>query len=379
MRKLFTILISLLSVSCNISKTNIDNQSIVLSDKDMPQVVPLKLEKINLNEDFLIRSSCYMYHDSILIVLKEGEPYPLTHMVTLINMNRGNKIGEYFTYGQGPNEFMSSLGYLGGNCLDIRCYVTNKFISFNIDSALIKGKNYNATIVNPEETIFLDCRTINDTTLLATNMFFFDKCADFNANAEIPEFFTINSNGRILPNTQSINFEKLKCLPANVTGCEISVNTNKQRIVCCYHYQPYIKVFDLNMNQIRQINGPEPDDGKYKLEDDNYMLFFDGGVNHYYLQAFNDDENIFVLNNRTHNWTRDYVGEMYSRKENLTTEIFRLDWEGNVIGRYSAKGYNLLYVTYSNTSNTLYIWLNDNGEKALYKAKLSFPPHVTQN
>jgi len=360
----------LIAISCSTSEKNTGStKTLVLSEKKLPAVETLKLEKLNISEDFLIGSSCFVYRDSILLVLKDGDPYPLTHMLTIFNLNTSNKIGEYFTRGQGPNEMLSAIGYLGGNHLDIRCYATNKLTPFNIDSAIICGNNYKPNIICPSEMILLDCRTLNDTTLLATNMFYFDGSDDFKANANIPEFFTINRLGQFTPEYK--NYENLKCLPANVTGCEIAINRNKQRIVCCYHYRPYVKIFDLNMDLIRKVVGPESDDGKYRLEDDNYMLFFDGGVNHYYFQAFNDDNNIFVINNRTHNWVKEFEGEKYTNRENQTTEIFRFDWDGNIVGRYSAKGYEIINVTYSQTSNTMYLWLSDNGEHTLYKAKLN--------
>ena len=123
------------------------------------------------------------------------------------------------------------------------------------------------------------------------------------------------------------------------------------------------------MKPIRQMSGPEPDDAEYTIVHDN-MLFFSEhtGINHYYFQSFHDSNNIFVKNRRNH--ADKSYGGVYIEKEKLTSEIWRLNWEGDIIGRYCAKRYDVIYVTYSIASNTIYLWLDANGEHALYKAKL---------
>ena len=53
-------------------------------------------------------------------------------------------------------------------------------------------------------------------------------------------------------------------------------------------------------------------------------------------------------------------------------ELFRFDWDGNLIARYSLGGKHLYGgITYSKSSNTLYFCiLDDDGECYMYKAKL---------
>lgn len=343
---------------------------ITLTEENLPQIIPLKLEKIDLPEDYLMGNTyCYVYKDTILLVLKKDDPYPLTHMLTIINMNTQEKIGEYFTRGQGPREFISLTGFLSHNHLDLCCYTTRKLVSFNIDSAIMLGNKYQTNVVAAKWEGFLDFRKFDDSSFLVTNMFYFDGCKEYKTDASVPEFYKISNNGDFSPAPKKINFEKLKCFPANVNGCEMSINEERKRVVCCYHYQPYIKVFDLNMKQIRQINGPEPDDGEYAIEYDN-MLFFsvDKGINHYYYQSFCDDDYIYVANRRNHGDKS--RGAEFIEKEKNTTEIFQLDWDGNVTARYSAKGYEFIYMTYGAATNIFYVWVDDNGERALYKAKL---------
>lgn len=345
----------------------------MLIEENLPPVIPLKLEKIDLPEDYTMGASCYVYQDSVLLVVKEGDPKPLTHMLTIINMNTGAKIGEYFTRGNGPQEVMYLISRYSSNCLDLTCIMTHKFISFNIDSALLLGDKYLPYIIQAKWDGIHDYRKFDDTSFLVSSMLYFDGSEEYNSDPSVPEFYKLSYTGNLYPTPEITDFDKVKYFPANVTGGDLLVNKEKQRVVCCYHYRPRIKIFDWNMNLIKQINGPEPDNGEYEVVYHN-MLFFNErvGYNHYYFGSNCDDKYIFSVNNRTHNLRFDKPGDSFSVTEKQTSEIFQLDWDCNVIARYSAKGYNIYHFNYSSASNTLYLWLIDeNDERALYKAKLN--------
>lgn len=368
-KNISSFIIFLITIGCCHSKPQTSEFEVVqLSENTLPPLIPLKLEKIELPEDYTMGiNRCYVYHDSVLLILKTGDPYPLTHLLTIVNMNSWEKIGEYFTRGQGPGELLSAIGFLSNNYLDINCYVTGKIIPFNIDSAIIKGNNYNVNVITPKENIIADYCSINDSLIFATNMFYFDGCEKFKTK-DIPEFIKIHKNGTLTPEFR-IN-KKTKNFPGNVTGCELSINKEKKRIICCYHFQPCIKIYDMDLNQIMQINGPEPNDGKYKVEDNGMLYFdYDKGTNHYYRQSFCDSNNIFVLNRRNHNDTS--LGSEFIDIEKETTEIFRLDWNGEIIGRYSAKGYEILNTSFCKNSKTMFLYLKNNeGERLLCKAAI---------
>ena len=361
-------------LACNTEQTyQTDYEVVNISEETLPPVKPLKLEKINVQEDYLMGAMCFVYHDTVLLVVKTYDPYPLTHMVTIVNMNTNTKIGEYITRGEGPNEILSTLPYFGNNTLDIQCVYTRKAISFNVDSAMALGSLYQPRIIVPEENIYLTFRTFDDSLLIAENMYYFDGCDKFRTDPALPQYYYIDKKGKYIPDFKKSDYDMIKFMPGNCTGGAICVNRAKNRFVSCYGYQPVIKVYDTQLNQIRQINGPEPNDAEYTLEADGFTLFFNrkNGVCHYYNGSYYDDECIFVQNLRNYKWKRTKEGETYSQLERETTELFKLDWDGNVIERYSAKGFTVLPITYSKTTNTLYLYLSDEfGEVNLYKAKL---------
>ena len=107
-------------VGCNSEKQNGPFEIVTLQEETLPPVQPLKLEKIDINEDYTMGDpQCWIYHDSVLVVLKWDDPYPLKKMLTLVNLNTGNIIAEYFTNGRGPGELLGALGRLSNNRLDI--------------------------------------------------------------------------------------------------------------------------------------------------------------------------------------------------------------------------------------------------------------------
>lgn len=98
--------------ACN-SQQNTDGKIITLKEDALPPLQELKLEKIDLPEDYTMGTHvCYVYQDSVLIVVKDNNPFPLRKMITLVNLNNGNIIGEYFSYGRGPGELFNIFSHL---------------------------------------------------------------------------------------------------------------------------------------------------------------------------------------------------------------------------------------------------------------------------
>lgn len=373
MKRLFVLampLISFMFFSCGTTGNNNEECEIVkLTEETLPPISKLKLEKVELNEDYLMgHSSCFIYKDTVLLVLKDGDPYPLTHMLTIINLNTNKKIGEYFTRGQGPGELISVLARMSNNYLDMCCYTTGKLIPFNIDSAILCGNGYKPNIFDLKGKWEPEWGSVNDTLFLTTNKYYFDECKECELNSTLPEFYKINKNGEYYPEYKTEEYKKIKYRTSNVAGSTISINKNKKTVVCCYRHKPYIKVFDFGMNIKRIIIGPEPDDGEY-LPLGNAVFFSpEYGVNDFYYSANCDDENIFVINYRTHKCKLE--DDEYSHFRNSNREIFRLDWLGNVIARYGVDEMEIIHENYCKSSNTLYLWVNEDGEGCMYKAKL---------
>ncbi len=379
--KMATALLLLASmVGCNSEKQNGPFEIVTLQEETLPPVQPLKLEKIDINEDYTMGDpQCWIYHDSVLVVLKWDDPYPLKKMLTLVNLNTGNIIAEYFTNGRGPGELLGALGRLSNNRLDICGCQLGRLVSVNLDSAIMHGNAYKPILINCARNDFSEWGALEDTLFLTVNDYYFDgENALCKANSQLPEFYWFGKNGKSIPEYNDSLYE-VKYRVQDISRLTISINKKRNRVVCCNLFRPYIKVLDLDLNPIRKIVGPEPDDGKYVVEEFTSSLFWDNknyGRNDYYSVPSCDDENIFVTNHRTHRYKQEgndinavINGYLKVRLDNA--EIFRFDWDGNLIARYNAKGRHIWGFTYSKNSNTLYLQAKgEDGEFFMYKAKL---------
>ena len=366
MKKIIVVItLLLLIISCNnTKKSNEQSEFVELKEESLPPVQLLKLEKVGLPEDYTMgKTDCMIYQDTILAEIKIADPYPMTHMITIVNMNTWGKIGEYFTRGQGPNELISALSRFSHNHIDIYDYTMGKLVSFNIDSAIMLGYDYKPSIIQNEISRYTaEWCSMDDSLFLSYDKFYFDHDKEFKQHAQIPEFYWFSKSGKITPEFNESDFKKIKAIATNVTGSTISINKDKNRVVCCYAFQPYIKVFDLNMNLLKTISGPDPDDGKYILINGNLIYFDqDEGRREYYYFATCDEDNIFVINRR------------FRKNNDDNAEIYKLDWDGNVIARYSTKDVSIRSITtqnYCKSSNSLYLWKNKDNEGTMYKARL---------
>ena len=385
---LFIAALAISLAACNSGKSNLGYEIVTLEEEKLPPVQQLQLEKIDLPEDYTMgQNSLYIYQDSVLIVSKFQNPFPMKKMVTLVNLNNGEIIGDYFTNGRGPRELLASYTQLSFNHLDIMC-PSGKLVPINLDSAIMRGNDYKPDIIRTERDDFpSEWCSVDDTMFLTGNNYYFDGVIDgCESNAKLPEFYWFTKSGRCIPEYNESDYVGVKYKMNDISREYFSINKQKNRVVCFNSYRPYAKVFDMELNLIKRINGPEPDDGKYRIDD-----YMDGvwwnesyGRNFYYRSPYGDDENIFVLNERTHRFVEkeiDIQRLQESVQENIdymlktvdaNTELFRFDWDGNLIARYSLGGKHLYGgITYSKSSNTLYFCILDNdGESYMYKAKL---------
>ena len=369
------------AVGCNSEKQNGQYEIVNLQEENLPPVQTLQLEKIDLSEEYTMgRNSLYIYQDTILIVNKFQNPFPMKKMVTLVNLNNGEIIADYFTNGRGPRELLYSYTSLSFNHLDIRC-PSGKLVPINLDSAIMYGNDYKPNIIRAERYFLTAGCSMDDTLFLANNDYYYDGVIEgCESYAKLPEFYWFSKSGRCVPEYNETDYIGVKCKMSDISREYFSINKKKNRVLCFNAYRPYVKVFNLDLNLIKRINGPEPDDGKYDVIHGMSRVWWNEsyGRNFYYRSPGGDDESIFVLNERTHKY-KEEESDIFSNKMTETcdanAEVFRFDWDGNLIARYKLGGNKHLYggITYSKRTNTLYFCILDldgDGECHMYKAKL---------
>jgi hypothetical protein len=123
---------------------------------------------------------------------------------------------------------------------------------------------------------------------------------------------------------------------------------------------------DYNFNVLKTIVGPDKDDAKYVLS--QKMLSTINTYSFYTSISCSNDDFVFVLNYREHNINGN---EHYEYIKNNHGEIFKFDWDGNLVERY-ALNQEILSLSLSDTSNnTIYLQgVDDNGEPVLFKTEI---------
>ena len=84
MRYLFSITLLLLAYSCSNDK-EYPKDAIILTENNIPPLLYIEAEKIELPDDLFLNSSFWVYKDTILLAINRDVPNPT--FLTLLNLN----------------------------------------------------------------------------------------------------------------------------------------------------------------------------------------------------------------------------------------------------------------------------------------------------
>ena len=348
--------------ACGTNQSNTDKVT-YLSKDDLPPLQQLNLEQIPLPEENVMGAYNYLvYHDSVLII-KYDQPHP--HFFTIMNLNTKDIVGSYFAKGNGPGEMLFPLGWLQGNRVTIYDGSKIQLAVLNMDSLLRYRQRYKPEIIilsaknGPDFEPFY---ALSDTSFICFNRWYMENCGN-PVNENVPEFLKFGHNGQI-------NFEAPEdawvVYSCNYT--RFASNLERDKIFVAYNYKPQFKLLDMNFDTIRVINGPDP------VERQKYKNDIIGGLSSelhsdYAMDMTSTENFVFVLMDVS---TRNLTGqEKFESRGKVKKELYKFDWDGNLLARYQLDSNLNWPAGYSESSNTLYIVNRDeNGEKALFKAKL---------
>ena len=348
------ILVSLIFFACSEKKKNSYKQeNIRISDSLMP-CKELSIEKVELPEEFAA-SRYYVISDSILLIVHDKAPDP--YYVSIVNMNNMEIINQLYMRGNGPNDLLSIFAYINKDYVCIEDFTKSIIMHIKTESLLSKSFKY------PSQTKIKDTyggfNWINDTTIVITNGWYYEEMIK---NDSVPELLYLDNNGEYIQ-----NYPKTKSgiFSANYSGGFLATNKEKKVFYYAKKTHPEI-IFYKDTMPIKIYYGPDEDNTEFQLEQ-NTILRFKDNYHYYYYDYCASTNNVFFKNLRSHG----KVGENPLEKEKQTTEIFRLDWDGNLIGRYKIRGKNLAGISFCEETNTLYVTSYDEvEERTLYKAVL---------
>ena len=358
----FVIILLTLLNSCADNVNIFNKHTLYLTDDNMPSLQQLNLEKINLLEEERIALSIKVYNDSVLIINKSYSSD--SFLLSLVNLKNHSLIGEYYKRGNGPNELLRIAAINYQNRLTVYDITKNQISFFYLDSALSNRQFYRPNIQSMEGRDFGKFDLLTDTTLIFYNPWHLKNCGNV-ANEYAPELLISGLDGdfKYIPPENA-------AFVANEAQAYIVSNIDKNRVFIAYNSIPQFTFLNTNLDTIKVIHGPDIIKRKnYKYKNINGEIY-NSIKNSYSSSIYTDDNNIFVSNKRISGLImKDFV-EFTKTLNNNRPELFRFDWEGNLIARYQLPS-RFSSISFSETTNTLYITVRDeNDELCLYKAQL---------
>lgn len=350
---LFCIAIFFCICSCNKERENLER----FQWSDFQETKVIKSDTLPF-EGPINPSSYQVLRDSLIISIdkkaSEGH-YVYIHKISgeLVNI-AGKK-------GLGPGELLSCR--IQSNPEETELYVfdylTQRYTIWDTDSILLKGIDYHPDVnkLNPdiEEVSF-----INKSTIIAYNSMYIET-EEFSNN--VPE--VINISLPIDPALEIVKGDEYY-FPPNVNGALLFSSAKKERIITADFYSDKFTIYDLNMNQLDQKNGPARIKPELFTPDGRKISFANGLYwRSFYPSAYNED-NIYLL----------YVGlnginTSVTPIDQKPAEIWKLDWNGNIISRIKTDVF-LTNISIDNQAKFLYgtTWSSTGSPPRLVRIKL---------
>lgn len=337
-----------LSVSCSEQSTgNVPVMTLDHTVKDTANT--LISEDLNFNIP-ISAQEIYICEDSIAVVCNKNS----TWFLELYNLNENRLIKHLLRHGNGPGEMLDVNFYFNNDTIGIEDFQKDRIAIIPIHDAV-----YNDSY-NPElRTLSLQSqyKLPFKGRLIALNPYCFIN-KEYGIDNNGPRFIITDSN-YVYEDSSSYEYDTF-----NVSYSTFFISHINDRIVFVNTYKPELEIYDLRLNPLREILGPEMPSQKYLIEDDGDVVFLNTIPAAY--SSFCHDESYFYVS---------YNGALLSYKNNfdrslLKTWIMKFDWDGNFIDSYYID-YYIESMSLSKDSRYIYVFGTDStGENVFYKYQL---------
>ena len=364
---------SLFALAACESKT-VSDKAFYLTEENMPPVQTIETELVALPDvDECINADYYVYHDSILIIEPKNDAFPWK--LYAMNLNRGEIFAHYLHKGNGPGEVLYCYTKFQKNQLMAHDPYKNNLFFFNLDSLAVYGQAYKPQTMQTDVDVdYFDFLT--DTSLLICNTFYLEG-EGIPENATVPELLVTDAKGKTSYKAPDNIFSAI-----NYSHTNVATNIKKDRVFLGYQYKPQFTVLNTKLDTVKIVLGPDkPQKIKYEISYGNMNRPND--VKEYVQSMYSTDNYIFATMDTIHpqsppvpqdiNEISKWIAELHKQLVELHLEIYKFDWDGNLIARYRQKtGNRIVYIAgYSEPTNTLYVMLDsESGEWKLAKIKL---------
>jgi hypothetical protein len=334
-----------LLVSC--SEQNTGNVPVMTLDHTVKDTAnTLISEDLNFNIP-IYAQKIYICEDSIAVVCNKNSEW----FLGLYNLNENRLLKNFLRRGNGPGEMLDVNFYFNNDTIGIEDFQKDRIAIIPIHDAV-----YNDSY-KPELrplSVLSQYKLPYKGRLLALNPYCFIN-KEYGIDNNGPRFIITDSN-YVYEDSSSYEYDTF-----NVSYSTFFISHINDRIVFVNTYKPELEIYDLRLNPLREILGPEMPSQKYLIEDDGDVVFLNTIPAAY--SSFCHDESYFYVS---------FNGNLLSYKNDFDTSvlkswIFKFDWNGNFIDSYYIDHY-VTSMSLSNDGRYIYAFGTDReGENVFYK------------
>ena len=306
-----------------------------LISEDLNFNIPISAQKI------------YICEDSIAVVCNKNS----TWFLELYNLNENRLIKQLLRHGNGPGEMLDVNFYFNNDTISIEDFQKDRIAVIPIHNA-VYGNDY-----EPE------LRTLSVQSQY--KLPFKGRLIALNPYCFINKEYGIDNNGRRFIITDSNYVYEYPSIyrydTFNVSYSIFFISHINDRIVFANTHEPELEIYDLRLNPLKKILGPEMPAQKYQIEEDGDVVFLNTIPAAY--SSFCHDESYFYVS---------YNGCLLSYKNDfdrssLKSWIMKFDWDGNFIDSYYIDHY-VKSMSLSNDGRYIYAFgIDREGENVFYK------------
>lgn len=298
------------------------------SRKDFRQSISLSDPDTVIIDDALNPLDFYLVKDSMVLI--ENADDSQTYKAGIYQLKTGRLIREFARKGEGPEEFVSCQLDVRSNLSDsfyLDDFMQNRYWECNLDSLIFGSRYLQDHFIYSRDVIRL-CPLNN--IYIGYNFWFIDEaCFDNGISSPL---------GKYEKKTQPSGRQSTghPYFVANVTGGFVFCSPDKKQIWVADFYDSRIHIYNDSLQEIKCLHGPDNFKRTFNASPDkeyNHFVSFDRGTSFRgYVAYTTTDKHVYLVYEGTN-------GTPYRVHDLKPVEVFKLDWEGNLLLRYQLDRY----------------------------------------
>lgn len=329
MKKVLIILLIIFVAVSSCMQQKSSSDRVVFSREDFRSQIYLDNPYEIIIDSLLNPANFIVMNDSVLVV---GNQDNCDYLLEIYSLNTRQPLARLVTKGNGPNEMSACAVNIHSNTnaeFHLQDINTQLYYTVNLDSILKNNRlqilskfKYSSDILSTADLCLLD-----GDRYIGYNMWYLDSDKYGNHISSPLHVYMENEDSK-----KGIN--EYDYFVASVNGGHLFKNPLTNHIWVADMHSDIIRIYDDSLNQIRSMEGPDNFKPQYTQKQSNAPINFVAFANDFdyrtYSNYFITDKHIYLV----------YEGnKKFDIKDLKPVEIFKLDFDGNLICNYKFDRY----------------------------------------